>query len=234
MPATKRKQKIPNLKKVPHSAVAGYRFRFQMDRHIVPTGEPDEYVLPIMGEILWHPEPDEERFSVVGELRVGELKAFVIQANRACNDGRDLFEACDAHSQEMCNLYEDLYDPKDERLIDSVSDGCSGADALVIVSVMLLPKHRGHRVGQLAVLRAIADCGNGVAAAVLQPFPIGLGTVPPELDKYKLNFHRDQKAAVQRLRQHWGELGFVPVKETEWLALDLSRNHPSFGDLVAG
>jgi hypothetical protein len=220
---------------VPYDEIVDYGFRFTAARQLlVPSGEPDEYVLTFDGQILWSdPEQEDPGHEPVS---VGEITAYLIQAGRACNDEVSLFEACDCHSQELMGAFEAVYDSDDDRLKEAVSDGCGGADALVLSRVLILPEHRGRRLGQLAMLRAIADCGTRAAAAVCKPFPLqsehGRSS---EEDVYKLDeFGGDHDRAMQRLRQYWSELGFKQVETSEWFALDLSDRHPDFEDLVSG
>jgi hypothetical protein len=164
------------------------------------------------------------------------MTAYLIQAGRACNDGVPFADVCDCHSQELTDVFEALYDVDDERLKDSVSDGCGGADVLVASRLLIMPAHRGRRLGQLAVLRAIEDCGTRAAAAACKPFPIQSEQGrKAEEDLYKLDhFEKDHDRGMQRLRRYWGEVGFKQVEDSEWFALDLAYRHPGFKDLVSG
>ncbi len=223
------------LKKVPREEVEDYGFRFGADRHLlVPSREPDEYVLEIKGQVFWSGSEAIES-AEPKPVVVGEMTAYLIQAGRACNDGVPLVEVCDCHSQELLDVVETLYDLDEERLKDSVSEGCNGADLLVLSRLLILPEHRGRRLGQLAILRAIEDCGTGVAAAACKPFPIQSERHRTSDESvYKLaDFGTDRDSAIERLRRYWGELGFKQVSGSDWFAMDLAYQHPGFQDLVS-
>jgi GNAT superfamily N-acetyltransferase len=229
-------QSSRSLKKVPWDDVWGYGCRFEAKRQLlISSGDPDEYVLDIGGEILWS-DPDQSDSWGYAPIVVGEMTAHLIQAGRAVNDGVSLAEVCDCHSQELSDVFGAIYDVDSDGLKDSVSDGCSGLDVLVLSRVLVLPEHRGRRLGQLAMLRAIEDYGTGAGAAVCKPFPIQ--SEPQRQvaeDMYKLDdFGKDHERGMLRLRRYWGELGFAQVEHSEWYALDLTYRRPGFKDLVGG
>ena len=213
-------------KAVPWSSVADYRFRFSVERFLAPTGEPDEYILTIDGAILWEPE------DAASPVIVGETKAVVIQAGRACNDSVSLCDVCDCHSQEALDAYTLLYD--EETLKEAVSEG-GWHDALILSRALVLPEHRGNRLGQLALLRQIEDFGNQVGVAACKPFPLQHEAHREgREDPYKLaDFARDGDHGMKRLRRYWGELGFEQIGTSDWFSMDLAYERPTFGDFVS-
>jgi len=174
--------------------LADYRITFEIKRSLVPTGEPGDCIVPIIGRIFYENEEEE-----IDEELCGEMTMHLIQASK----GENLAEACDAHSQAIYDAWEVLYDPEcSNTLRETVGESCMGDDVLYIDSIDIEPKHRGMRLGHIAVLRAIEDIGYGAAIVALFP-----SSLEPNQDE------KASETARRKLQRYWSEIGFEPVGE---------------------
>lgn len=94
---------------------------------------------------------------------------------------------------------------------------------LIVNRLEIAPAHRGHGYGLEAIAVLLARFRWQCGAAVLLPFPPQFehgGRREPSrgLDRYQL----PERAATQKLRDHYAQLGFMPVKSSRFMALNLA------------
>jgi hypothetical protein len=182
--------------------VYDYDVRFTVKRSLVADEEPSEYVIEIDGSIEFASDTPEV---------VGRISARVVQAARALNDGEYLFEVCDSVDQSLHDYASAVYDYEEESIVESISDGCAGADVLIVQSIQIIAAHRGRRLGLLAMRRTIDTFGGGCAAVVIKPFPLQFSAChnasPPEQSGWDTrmalrSFDADEKSAFTKLRKY--------------------------------
>lgn len=211
-----------------------YDIRFSVERPLMPSEEPDDYVIDIEGDI---------RFTQSARSRdvVGQISARRLQAGRAYEDGMSLFEICDSVDQSLHDYASAVYDFDEESILESISDGCSGADLLIVESIQILPAHRGNRLGLFAMRRTIDTVGDGCAVVVIKPFPLQYSTARdlssaqrPEWETQMAmqSFTATEKAGFAKLRKHWAQLGFKRIGRTDYFALDMQVKRPSYEELL--
>ncbi|MCC6556136.1 MAG: hypothetical protein IT372_24515 [Polyangiaceae bacterium] len=216
------------------SVIHDYDVRFTVERSLVASEEPSDYVIEIYGNIRTSGGSNPPEV-------VGWVSARVVQAGRACNDEESLFYVCDSVDQNLYEYASAVYDYEEERIRESISDGCLGADILIVESVQIVSAHRGRRLGLLAVRRTIDTFGDGCAAVVIKPFPLQFSTRSdrsssgqPEWESRMAmrSFDADEKTAFARLRKYWGLMGFRRIGRTEYYALDLQGKQPGYAELM--
>jgi len=204
----------------------------QTQGRLHPGGEPDEFISQHTGVIRCIRERD-------GELRrVGKVKAYRIHADLARQAGESLFDVCDAHSQEMLDVYAALFDPATDDLQDAIRDQIDGfdSDVLVLDYVMLSPKWRGLKLGLLAARKLIDLLGSGCGLAVSWVYPLNgeasefarvpTGWIPRHADE------AEERQARRKLRQHFRQMGFQRIGRTRLDGLSLARVAPTLADLI--
>ena len=213
-----------------------YDVRFSIRRPVVPSGDVDDFVVHVRGEIV----------SVEGEMEAsaGSVDAYVLQVDRAREAGEDVWEICDATSANLFEVCEAVFDESGE-LKDEVCDGGVGSDVLFLDRAEILPAHRGRGLGLMAVLRTIEDFGRGCAVAIMKPFPLQLEGVNetrslsasdrPDRRSMALDaLEQDPARARRSLERHWCKLGFERLAGTELFLLDLAMERPTYADLLSG
>jgi hypothetical protein len=77
-----------------------------------PEGEPDRFISDYGGVVTYARDRDGKAF------RVGKVKAYRIQAALAEEAGEPIFDVCDAHSQQMHDVYAALFDVETDDIKD--------------------------------------------------------------------------------------------------------------------
>jgi hypothetical protein len=133
-----------------------------------PDGEPDRFISTYTGLILCTRDHDSKAF------RVGKIKAYRIHADLARQAGESVFDVCDAHSQEMHEVYAALFDPDQDDLRDEIRTEFDvfHSDVLVLDYVLLSPRWRGLKLGPLAARKLIDLLGGGCGLAVSWVYPL--------------------------------------------------------------
>src|SRR5262249_18697098 len=77
--------------------------------------EPDDFVVTYTGEVLYRDEDDQVS-------RAGEYTLYRVLAGLAADHGENLFDVCDAHSQELHDIYCSIFDRDSEDWNEEVAD----------------------------------------------------------------------------------------------------------------
>lgn len=214
---------------VAESVALDYRIRFDTSVSLASLDEQDP-VIDIVGRIV-HIDNDEK------ETEAGELRGAVVRIGRVINDGYDFFEACDAHSQELSNIAELVWDRDTDEYREDLVEGACG-DLIVPATLKILPEHRGKGVGLLAIWRFLDYFGSGAALAILTPFPMNHSDERGRRYKIDLamsyeSFKTTKAVGIEKLARHWGRLGFRRVaRDPDYMSLDMQLRRPSLEDLI--
>ena len=136
-----------------------------------------EYVVPFSGSIVCRRRDREDELpsDKKRDRIVGRFQGYVIHAARAINDGIDLWEHCDAHSQDLYDYATTFYDTDGglkAELIDDFENLASGANLLIVDEIAVEPAHRGRMVGLRTLRRLLAVLGEGCGFAATIPYPL--------------------------------------------------------------
>jgi hypothetical protein len=197
-----------------------------------PEGEPSDFISTHTGVIRCTRDRD-DRVATVGKVR-----AYRIHADLAHQSRESVFEVCDAHSQEMHEVYSALFDPAEDDLKEAIRERFAGADldVLVLDYVLLSPRWRGLKLGLLAARKLIDLLGGGCALAVGHIAPLN-----PDADDFRkvprgwIPRHEDEAARSQarkKLRGYFRQMGFRRVGRTRFFGLSLARVTPTLADLI--
>src|SRR5262249_28305102 len=152
----------------------------------------------------------------------GVVKAYRIHADLARQNGESIFDVCDAHSQEMHDLYAALFDPSEDDFKDSVRAQFDGfdQDVLVLDYVLLHPRWRGLKLGLLAARKMIDLLGNGCGLIVsyicpLHPDGEDFKKVPPSWIP-RHSSRQELRLAKGKLRGYFKRMGFERVGRTRF------------------
>src|SRR4051812_46448651 len=148
--------------------MAFFDILLQTQGSLHPDGEPDDFISEYTGVIRCTRSRDDK------VVRVGKVMAYRIHADLAEESGVSLFDVCDAHSQDLHEIYAALYDLETQSLKDSVRRQFDGFDndVLVLEHVLLSPRWRGLRLGLLAARKMIDLLGGGCGLTVAYIAPL--------------------------------------------------------------
>lgn len=188
-----------------------------------------EYVVPYSGSIVCRRRASEEELPSAKKRDriVGRFQGWVIHAARAINDGIDLWDHCDAHSQDLHDYATTFYDAdggfKGE-LIDEFENLASGSNLLIVDEIAVEPAHRGRMVGLRTLRRLLEVLGDGCGFAATIAYPLqfqedGVG-------RFERHPERNRECAEQRLGQYIAQFGFTPLPGTSIYAWPMDRNLP--------
>ncbi|MDA8413137.1 MAG: hypothetical protein M0023_05035 [Desulfobacteraceae bacterium] len=164
---------------------------------------------------------------------IGQATVYLVRMDQIVNDDTwSLFDVFDGHSNDLGNLYEELFD--DEELNPAVDDELMDYGNVVLIkSILLLPEYRGQRLSGLLAL-AIAEQFDDRDIVALKPWPMtaddpenvagawGLPRMSPA----------EQKTIAAKLRKSYIKAGFKPLfAGSEHLFLAHLR-HPSVSQLI--
>lgn len=176
----------------------------------------------------------------IRRTRAGTFRIFIVDAERAYNDGVDVFTVFDMHGETVnyFRLYGD-----DLEFLPAVIKLLPGGERfapgmLILDRLEILLKYRGHGIG-LRVLRALQfqfSMGCGIVA--MNPYPLQFeGGTPREnvgqqafiaqrLDTFPTNF----KKSLASLTRYYGRLGFKKVPGLEYMVADPYVRTPDLDD----
>jgi hypothetical protein len=178
--------------------------------------EPDDFVVEYTGEILHRDE--EDRVTTAGEYGL-----YRVLGGLALNHGHDIYDVCDAHSQELHEVCCAVFNLETGDYRDDVSRkfGCLDSDLLLIDRLILDPKWRGLRLGLLVLRRLVDLHEGGCGLVVCRPYPLEGPDTPDQIRVGKI-----------RLRRYIRTMGFRRVGKSDFYGLSTSHRTPKFEDLL--
>ncbi len=186
-----------------------YTLGIGLEMGIAPTEQPDDVVDTYEGDVLFHLEESDK------PIQAGRFRAFRVRLGDA---PEPFFRIFDAHSHELLQYWEALFNHKTDKLKQKIQDEYQvfQHDILILDMIQILPAHRGRGLGLAVASRLIETLGGGCGLVACKPFPLQLN---PDLcrdgefkAKMQLDeFERDEETAFGRIRKHWSKLGFERV-----------------------
>jgi hypothetical protein len=131
--------------------------------------EPDEFILEHRGLIRYTRSRDDRIF------HVGRVRAYRVHAALAARANETLFRVYDTYSQRLRELYARLYEGESDKLRATVRERFGVAespDVLLLDWVVLHPRWRGLKMGQLIARRLIELLGTGCGLALADVRPL--------------------------------------------------------------
>ena len=205
---------------------------FRTEASLHPDDDPSGYVSEYHGIIRCTNERTGTR------SKVGKIRVLRLHAGLALDHGEPLHDICDAHSSDLYELYQLLYEPSSFTYRDSLQERYASTDydTLVIDAIVLHPKWRGLKLGLLALRKSIDMLGGGcgIVAADIQPFG------PPAADWLRVptswlplqNDPTRRRQARTKLRNYFRCMGFRRLGKSRFFILPLSLQLPTASDLL--
>lgn len=197
-----------------------------------PDGDPGRFIAEFRGSILHTDDHDGT------EHRVGRLRAWRIYADLSQEAGVPLFDVCDAHSQEMHELYTALFDIESDDLKELIQRRFETVDSdlLILDYVLLAPKWRGLKLGLLAARKLIDLIGGGCGLVVSDIAPLNPDAAEfrkvPKSWLPRANGEGEQRAARVKLRRYFKQMGFRRIGRSRFYGLSLTQVTPTLTDLL--
>jgi len=165
---------------------------------------------------------------------IGKAKVYEVKMDHIINDDEwSLFDIFDGHSNDLGNLYEELF--ADDELIPAVEDELLGYDNIVLIkSIILKPEYRGQGLGGILAL-AIAEQFGEQDIVALKPCPISPDDPDNPAGVWELPrlTKTAQKTIAKKLGKSYMKAGFKPLfKGSAHLFLTHFR-HPTATQLIA-
>lgn len=209
-----------------------YRVQFTVGQRLF--GDENDGIVNITGSTLFMRHEDDDG-DPQKETTVGSVNGFIIKNE----EGVDLFDQCDAHSQTLLDVVSVLFDPETGELLEDVDralDGVMASSVLVLDLVEVVPEHRGHGVGLAAASRFLETFSGGCGIAICKPFPLQFDCSRRDnavwMEELEMaSFAQNEDAATERLQAYWGRLGFDRLLDTPYWAMNLGYVRPTRIDL---
>jgi GNAT superfamily N-acetyltransferase len=200
--------------------------RFSERTVLLRDNEPSRFLQEYEGTIEWE---DPEGGS--SKVALGAFRAYLIDILGAVTERESIDFVWDT-TQSTWSAYEALFDVETTELTDAAKSAAFGKDyrhnegVLMIDRMAILPVHRGHSVGLLAMRTLIEQFRQACGLVVIKPFPLqfegdGLQGEWPANGELALDrYSQSMRTALGRLKRYYGRLGFKSVRGTEYMVLD--------------
>ena len=158
------------------------------------------------------------------ETEVGWGSFYIVRLGVALNSGINAFQACDALSQDLMEYASAVLDPATGAVQEEIMEqlGYPPGDLLILHMLEMLPAFRGWNIGLLAAQQIIDYHGNGLV--LLRPQPLQFLDATQRREYYDemeySRFLEPREMATRKIRDHWAQLGFKPVDNGDFLALN--------------
>jgi hypothetical protein len=195
-----------------------YSITFEISaRPVLDYGEDQDLIHDIDGKIF-HEEGMEKR------ARVGAIWAQKLDLGEALERRVSMYEVCDAESGELFEAYEAIFE-KGSRVREDLELESFG-DILIVHTITIDEKHRGRKLGLVALLQTIKTLGGGCSMVVIKPFPLQFSCkVTKKNEKQCLD-------AQEKLATYWRRLNFMRIPDTEYYYFDLTHLMPTAEELL--
>lgn len=160
-----------------------------------PDHDPSDYAINWTASISATVWDDEDHGGDGEEVHVGEAHFSIVPDAGEI----DLFDTLDAVDQVLANVAEMLTTQRPDLLDAACLD--LGGDLLVLSSLYIDPKFRGHKIGHSILNAILATVGRDSAMVVLQAAPVLTEDGPREGSP-------EHAAAKAALRRYWIDYGF--------------------------
>lgn len=171
-------------------------------------------------------------------IKVGKVRAYRIHAGMALNHGVPLFDVCDDHSQELRDVYDALYNRRDDSFRQRIADRFDAipTDCLVLDYIVLHPRWRGLKIGLLAARRLMDLLGDGCGLTVSEIYPLSPEAQRslhiPESWIPRHESKEQHRQATVGLRRYFRRLGFKRLGRTPFYGLSMAHVVPTAAELL--
>jgi hypothetical protein len=201
------------------------------------NGEGEPYMSEYDGELFVHLDDDDDEPHLAGKARL-----FILNADAVENDEENapsLFEILDLRSETAAYLPL-LHSAEAGNFSPAVcniirEDMVHSRNMLILDRLEILPEFRRQQLGLRYMRIAIQRFGLGCRIAAIKPFPLQFEPQPTrgdsDLEWYtRMNMKtlpRGTRAPTKKLKKYYSREGFVPVRGTDLMILDLYQHGSS-------
>jgi hypothetical protein len=181
------------------------RFKFEVE---CEDPSPARVILPLTGQIVEYTGDSQNPFNI------GTVSSFLIQRDRALNEGVSLSQAMDAVSKATLECFEALFDPETEdwsaAVVELYGHDIVDTNVLFIESIELAAEFRGKGIGRQVAIELISGLGAGCGLVAVNPRPSQYS----ESDDPKQGLGQDRLFSARRMEDFakieafWMKLGF--------------------------
>lgn len=177
-------------------------------------GEPSEFIKYVDVKFVVQGEEEDDR------KEIGSAHLAIILGNVAkYTYGQSLFEVFDCESQDLCDIFQALFND-DEEWKDEVSNKeVTNFDMLYVDYIYLHPEYRGYGLGELLLSTLIEEFCENLDIIVVWPIPI---TVTKEGGHTCITCEHDKKAVIAKLMNTCKRMGFTSAPKTKTPIMFLS------------
>jgi GNAT superfamily N-acetyltransferase len=195
--------------------------------------EPEDFVHEISGRVLCADlEASKDRIA-------GRFRLYYVDFELAQNHGMSAVEVLDAnqHTLEFASAILDRNQaPFSSQLQGLLGDEIWNSNLIILDRLEILPKYRGRGAGLMILIALIERFGSGAGVVGMKPFP--LQSEPSQsadsswAKRLKLrNLSSDHKMSERKLKQYYGNLGFIEMRSTAFMFWNMSWALPSIEQL---
>jgi len=187
------------------------------------TGESDDYILDITGDLYVEEWDEEDNCS--DPIKIGTINCYFVNTEEF-----SALDTLDAHSQELATFM-CLYDEDgnySDRLLNQIY-GCErGNNLFVVAKLEILPEYRGRKFGLFFLQKAIRAFANGCSVTAIHPSPLQFcnSFVDVKDEDEKIKIQKQFKKATNKLKEYYSRIGFETLEGTNLMILDLHLKQP--------
>lgn len=181
------------------------RFKFEVE---CEDPSPARVVLPLEGEILEYLGQSQN------PINIGGISLFLIQRDRALNEGVSLSKAMDAVSKATLECFEALFDPETEdwstAVVELYGNDIVDTNVLFIESIELAKEFRGKGIGSQVAAELIKGLGAGCGLVAVNPRPSQYCDPddPQHALSQNISYRAKRMGDFAKIEAFWMRLGF--------------------------
>jgi hypothetical protein len=193
-------------------------------------GDGGPYLSEYEGELLVGLEDDVDEFRLAGRV-----KLFIVNPDAAEDDEEapSLFELLDLRGETAAYLpllhstEPNRFSPALRRILREAI--VPSRNMLILDRLEILPEFRRQRLGLRYIRTAVKRFGSGCRIVAIKPFPLQFerNLDDPDLEwRARMNLDllsRETRAATTKLKEYYSREGFIPVRGTDLMILDLAH-----------
>jgi hypothetical protein len=205
------------MRTVPH-----IRFKFEVE---CENPSPARVVLPLEGEIVEYLGQSQN------PINIGGVSRFLIQWDRALNEGVSLSKAMDAVSKATLECFEALFDPETEEwsaaVIEVYSHDIVDTNVLFIESIELAAEFRAKGIGHQVAIELIRGLGAGCGLVAVNPRPSQYSDPgdPQHALSQDSSYRAGRMEDFAKIEAFWMKLGFRQLPGTAFFTYAPQLEH---------
>lgn len=168
------------------------------------------------------------RFS--DQVEIGHARMFSVNGNLArYHYNCPLFYVCDAHSQDLCDIYHAFFKDRGEWIDEVEICEIFTYDFLYLDYLYLKPEYRGYRIGRFLARALIEEFAKEGEVVIAWPVPVELQEKKGE---QIVSYQTERETVTSKLVAMCERLGFIRLKGTNMLFLPMTEQYRTVSDML--